>query len=465
MEATAFRVSEKIGPNMAWTDERFLVCYGVPIARTGVLIYGAGERPEVQPGPDGLIRIERLDEDVFAEESLKSLQIKPLLNEHPAFDVNPENYQELTVGSVVNPRRGEGIFDDCIIADVVVMDRQAIEDVLSDKREVSCGYDCKYFDLGEGRGRQTNIIYNHVALVESGRCGPRCSIKDHAMRKETTMKTNRVRPWLDKLRSLGSAITQDKKATFDEAVEEAEREAKTKDAEEEAEEREKNKTKDDDLSKRMEELEAKHEEHGKQLETHDAKLKTHDSDIAELKDKIGEGDKTADAEEDKEIEGELKEEAPPGSGDSAMKAKDSAYLAPTWQSTKALAEILVPGIHMPTFDSKGDPKITYKGICDFRRRALSMGLLTADTNQVIAEVRGGRTLDSKDIAAMKCGEVRQLFYAAGAAKKAANTSDAHSAGHFTNLEGSGGGVGVTSKLKTPADINEENRRRYAAGDK
>jgi hypothetical protein len=473
MEATAFRVSERIGPNMAWTDEKFLVCYAVPISRTGVLIYGAAERPEVQPGPDGLIRIERNAEDVFAEESIKSLQGKPLLNEHPVFDVNPENYQGLTVGTVINPRRGEGVYDDCVVADVVVMDKAAIEDVLSDKREVSGGYDCKYFDLGEGRGRQTNIIFNHVALVESGRCGPRCSIKDHAMREEPSMsKTNTKHPWLDKLRTLGSSLTADKKATFDEAVEEAEREAKTKD-EEEVEERERDKTKDaEDLSKRMDELEAKHATHDAKFRTHDAKLRTHDADIAELKEKMSgkkdeeEESHDADKEEgDKEIEGELKEEAPPGTGDRAAKAKDSAYLAPTWQATKALAEILVPGIRIPTFDGKGDPKVTYRGICDFRRRALGLALLTTDGSQIVADVRGGRPLTSDDLGALRCNEVRQLFYSAGAAKKAANTRDMQHPGQYVNTEGSGGGVGVTSRMKTPAEINEENRKRYGAGAK
>ena len=44
--------------------------------------------------------------------------------------------------------------------------------------EVSLGYDADYEQTAPGVGRQTNIIGNHVALVERGRCGPRCAIGD-----------------------------------------------------------------------------------------------------------------------------------------------------------------------------------------------------------------------------------------------------------------------------------------------
>jgi hypothetical protein len=215
----------------------------------------------------------------------------------------------------------------------------------------------------------------------------------------------------------------------------------------------------------MDELESKHA-------THDAKLRTHDSDIAMLKEQMEKKKDKDDEEEpnkdeDKEIEKDLEEEAPPGTGDRKMKgSKDSAILAPTWRNTVALAEIIQPGVRIPTFDGKAAPKVSYKGICDFRRRVLGMALLSADTNQIVADVRGGRTLDSGELTKMSCAEVRNIFYATGAAKKAANTQDtAHGAGHFTNTEGTGGGLGVASKAKTPAEINEENRKRYASAAK
>lgn len=161
------------------TPEGFLVCHDVPIARTGLQIYSPDEVP-VKPGPEGYVRIERYPEDVFRPETIRSFEGKPVVNEHPDDDVKPENYRDLVCGSIHHVRRGEGIEDDLLLADLLVMEAEAIADVLSGKREVSCGYDSKYEDLEPGRARQYDIIGNHVALVSSARCGPRCSIRDAA---------------------------------------------------------------------------------------------------------------------------------------------------------------------------------------------------------------------------------------------------------------------------------------------
>lgn len=456
MEATEFLIETKIGPNSIVDESTgFRTYFSVPIARTGILLYGASERPEVRPGPDGLIRIERLAEDVFEPASLQSLQGKPFVNEHHPV-VDKANWKDVAAGTVINPRRGEGIFDDCIVADIVVNDAETIKDIDGGKREVSADYNPEYYDLGGGRGRQRKIRFNNVALVESGRCGPRCSIQDHAMKGETTMTaTNKGRPWLDKLRALAGSVTQDKKASFDEAVEEAEKETKDNEGELTEPGKRDRTTADGEMSKRMDELEAKHATHDSRMKTCDAKLEEHEGRIKELE---GKKEGTEDEDEDKEIEGELKEEAPPGTDDRAAKSKDSAFLVTSWQHTKSLAEIIAPGIQIPTFDSSGDPRVTYRGICDFRRKALSLGLLNAETNHVIEQVRAGRTLDSYELSKMKCGDIRTLFFATGTARKAANTSDSRGVGHFTNNGGSGGGLGVVT---TPADINKRNAERYS----
>ncbi len=51
-------VTEKIGETRYKTPEGFLVCENVPIARTGIMSYAAGEVP-IDVGPDGIVRIER----------------------------------------------------------------------------------------------------------------------------------------------------------------------------------------------------------------------------------------------------------------------------------------------------------------------------------------------------------------------------------------------------------------------
>ncbi len=85
------------------------------------------------------------------------------------------------------------IEDDILLADLLITDKAAIESVRAGLREVSCGYDADYEQIEPGRGRQRNIIGNHVALVEKGRCGSRCAIGDKDMPTQAKKKTR----WTD----------------------------------------------------------------------------------------------------------------------------------------------------------------------------------------------------------------------------------------------------------------------------
>jgi len=158
-----------------------LICHDVPIARTGTQIYNKDEIP-VEGGPDGLIRIERLPDEVFSEKTIRSFEGKPVTVEHPDDFVTPENWRTLAVGYMQNIRRGEGIDDDLLIGDAVITDKDAIEYVNKELPEVSAGYDADYEQAELGRGLQRNIVGNHVALVTRGRAGPRCAIKDGEMK-------------------------------------------------------------------------------------------------------------------------------------------------------------------------------------------------------------------------------------------------------------------------------------------
>lgn len=178
---------DKIGHTQELTPEGFLLCRDVPVARTGTMLYGAGELQDDQgnmlkPGPDGIIRVFRDEPEVFRPETIASLNGKPIVDDHPDEDVNPENWHGLTVGIVLNPRRGDGINDQMLMADLLVTKRAGIEAVKSGKKEVSCGYDASYEQTEPGEARQRHIVYNHVALVDHGRCGPRCSIGDADMK-------------------------------------------------------------------------------------------------------------------------------------------------------------------------------------------------------------------------------------------------------------------------------------------
>jgi hypothetical protein len=134
--------------------------------------------------------INRTVEDIHDPATIASFEGKPVTINHPEDFVTPDNWRELAVGIVQNVRPGEGEDADKLLADLLITDYEAISAVKSKRlREVSCGYEAEYVEIGPGRGRQENIIGNHVALVASGRCGSECAIFDHAPRKEKAPMT------------------------------------------------------------------------------------------------------------------------------------------------------------------------------------------------------------------------------------------------------------------------------------
>jgi hypothetical protein len=154
-------------------------CVGVPIARTGTQAYGPGETPIT----GDYVQIDRDPEEVFSPDAINAIWGKPVCNDHPSdswggrIDITPDNWRQLAVGSCTNPRQSD-VEPDLLIADLIIYDQSAIRDIQNGKNQISCGYDADYESLGPGRGRQTNIRINHVALVDQGRCGFRCSIGD-----------------------------------------------------------------------------------------------------------------------------------------------------------------------------------------------------------------------------------------------------------------------------------------------
>ena len=169
------------GSCRSFTSEGFLVCNGAVLARTGSQAYGPGETPLTG---DHVI-IDRPEGEVFHPEAIASAAYKPVCDDHPVdwqggrLDITPGNWRQLAVGVCINPRRSEAE-PDLLIGDLVIHDGFAIDQIGRGKTQLSCGYDADYFELGPGRGEQRNIRINHVALVDQGRCGIRCSIGDRA---------------------------------------------------------------------------------------------------------------------------------------------------------------------------------------------------------------------------------------------------------------------------------------------
>lgn len=150
-----------------FTDEGFLKCDAI-VTRTGVFFY---------KNPDGTIRRElRHPDDVLKEESLQTMKMIPLTNNHPPERlVNAENAKRLSVGYTGENIRPDGSF---IYSNFVVTDKETIRDIVeTGKRQLSLGYTVDLIDeKGDFEGemydfRQTNIRYNHLSIVQSARAG------------------------------------------------------------------------------------------------------------------------------------------------------------------------------------------------------------------------------------------------------------------------------------------------------
>lgn len=160
---------------------------------------------------------------------------------------------------------------------------------------------------------------------------------------------------------------------------------------------------------------------------------------------------SGDAEAEKELEKNMADEVPEELATKAAKANDSSYLADSFQDTVALAEILCPGIQIPTFDNAATPKTTFDSICQLRRKALDYFSATAEGRSTVTTLNG----KMPDLAKMSCGAVRTLFRGAASIKKTANAALGLRTGDITTA-----GQQVRGKINSIAEWNKQNAEHY-----
>lgn len=353
-DKVGYYIDEKLSENQALTPEGFLLCKNVPIARTGEQLYTADEIG-LEPRGDGLVKIIRDADEVFRPETLASFEGKPVTIDHPDGVVTPRNWRQLTVGTVQNVRRGDGIQDDLLLADLLITDQRGIEAVRGGLREVSCGYDAEYVQDGPGIGKQKDIIGNHVALVERGRAGPRCSIQD----KETVMKPTKKPTWLDKLRKFLDAE--------EEAMKEEE-EKKTTDSDDDEEEPKKTSDESPEVLERLAKIEAVL---AKLVPVEEAEhQESFDSDEEE------ESTETMD-------EGDLTE---PETAETNSEAKGDVWTGDSMKVIRSRAEILAPGVKLTTSDSAKGAEVR------LMRAALEKALTTDQGKACVMPLLGNREI-------------------------------------------------------------------------
>lgn len=151
-------------------------------ARTGVYDYQACEiGAPASFKPTDTVKVYRDEAEVFAVDSVRSFIGRPITNDHPREAVTAANWRDHARGTVMGALRD----GDHLAFDLVLMDAAAIKSVEDGKRELSNGYECT-LDWTAGTApdgtvydaRQVGIKGNHVAIVDHGRAGSNCAIKD-----------------------------------------------------------------------------------------------------------------------------------------------------------------------------------------------------------------------------------------------------------------------------------------------
>lgn len=421
-------VVKAIGKTRYRTPDGYLYCEGVKIASTKPLLYRGEEMRNVKP-QFGMVLMNRDADVLFSEETIASFQGKPITNSHPPQLVNPKTWKEKSVGVVLNPRRGEGIVDgDFLIADFLITDEKTIKEIEDKKVEVSCGYDQDHEQLKPGLGRFTRITGNHVALVERGRCGAACAIGD----EETTMANQTKRSVFDRLRT---AFKANDEAAFDEELK-AVKDAAENDAQhliievnpethkagvqavaDEVDPLTKLQASFDALNARLDALEGK---------AGDNKGKSPEECEEEEK------KKAAKKKAEDEAAAKAADEAKAAADKSTMDAMTIATLRLDFQDVVGKAEILSPGINIPTFDATANSKETIADqMCGLRKSALQRALGDTKRKQIVESVIGKNvTVDG-----LSCDQLTLAFNAATEVARLTNNTSKVSFDHANFRQG------------------------------
>jgi hypothetical protein len=139
---------------------------------------------EIGTDDAGVVKVHRHEDEVFHPATIASFEGKTVTDLHPSQWVDTSNHSAYAKGHIQNVRRGTGEDSEYLLGDLHLKDASLINKVENGQREVSCGYNCDYEPIGEGKYAQKNIRGNHVAVVPDGRAGSNVKIRDHQPTKE-----------------------------------------------------------------------------------------------------------------------------------------------------------------------------------------------------------------------------------------------------------------------------------------
>jgi hypothetical protein len=152
------------------------------IAKAGNIQSYLASELDLPGDPKRIVKLYRPREEVA--KAAPTFAKRPVTNGHPAGKwVDAENYTKVGVGFSDPTVAMDG---DLVNTVVNVRDKKAVLDLMSGKSGMSCGYRFAFDDskktTPEGAavdGWMTDILGNHIAIVERGRGGPECVVADH----------------------------------------------------------------------------------------------------------------------------------------------------------------------------------------------------------------------------------------------------------------------------------------------
>jgi len=166
--------------NARMTKDGYLVAEA-KVARTGIQIYRADELG-LEGDPAKIIRVYRPPEEVFSADAMASYAHRPMTVDHPSVLVDASNWKEYAKGQTGDEVLRDGEF---VRVPLMLMDKAAIDDWSTGKRELSMGYtmDLVVRDGETENGEkydavQTNLRMNHLALVSRARGGSQLRLGD-----------------------------------------------------------------------------------------------------------------------------------------------------------------------------------------------------------------------------------------------------------------------------------------------
>ena len=152
-----------------------------PISKVGVFPY-MGRSISGECEPDRIYYVFRSADTLKASVDTWDNPPKPFINDHEMLGEGFSKVDDRPVQGVIHNPVFE---DDTLYADISVYSESLKDKIENGKKELSLGYFCKYRkEKGIYKGQaydfvQEDMVGNHIALVDNGRCGSDVRVFDH----------------------------------------------------------------------------------------------------------------------------------------------------------------------------------------------------------------------------------------------------------------------------------------------